>query len=361
MSTGFGLGRRRPEGSAADFAVTGSRVALLALTVAFLGAALVNLRLSMRVQALIYLVGMVGLNLPHGGYEHFANLRRRATEFRLRYVGGYLLMVGGFVGLFAVAPVAGLALSLGVACAKGGGGDLHVMRATTGTDHLRTRTQRLLAAAVRGGAVMAVPIVFWPGTFHTFSAYMVNIFDPGALDPLARYFSVTRPLIGAGYVTRLAVGVGYGALLVGHLGLGFLRRTGSGSFRADAAETLLLVAYFAVVPVVVAVGLYFPLWYSARQVARELAVPEAADGPDLLAAETPGGVALRAWGVLVAGAVATGAVAAAVWWLAPNPLGYAPLLYGAVAFWSVFISIIALPHVVVGAVLDRGRGIWHVP
>ena len=351
MSTGFGLDRRRPEGSAADFAVTGSRVALLALTVAFLGAALVNLRLSMRVQALVYLVGMVGLNLPHGGYEHFANLRRRATEFRLRYVGGYLLMVGGFVGLFAVAPVAGLALSLGVACAKGGGGDLHVMRATTGTDHLRTRTQRLLAAAVHGGAVMAVPIVAFPETFHTFSGIMVGLFEPGALGAAGLNFDVTR----------LAVGVGYGALLVGHLGLGFLRRTGSGSFRADAAETLLLVAYFAVVPVVVAVGLYFPLWYSARQVARELAVPEAADGPDLLAAETPGGVALRAWGVLVAGAVATGAVAAAVWWLAPNPLGYAPLLYGAVAFWSVFISIIALPHVVVGAVLDRSRGIWHVP
>jgi Brp/Blh family beta-carotene 15,15'-monooxygenase len=351
MSTTFGLGRRRPEGSAADLAVTASRVALLALTVAFLGAALADLRLSMRVQALVYLVGMVGLNLPHGGYEHFANLRRRATEFRLRYVGGYLAMVAGFVGLFAVAPVAGLALALAVACAKGGGGDLHVMRVTTGTDHLRTRAQRLLAATVRGGAVMTVPIVAFPETFHTFSGIMVGLFQPGALGAAGLDFGATR----------LAVAGGYGTLLVAHLGLGFRRRTGSGSFRADAAETLLLVAYFAVVPVVVAVGLYFPLWYSTRQVARELSVPEITDGPDLLDAETTGGVALRAWGVLVAGAVATGAVAAAVWLLAPNPLGYAPLLYGAVAFWSVFISIVALPHVVVGAVLDRGRGIWHVP
>jgi Brp/Blh family beta-carotene 15,15'-monooxygenase len=123
----------------------------------------------------------------------------------------------------------------------------------------------------------------------------------------------------------------------------------------------LLVGYFAVVPVVVAVGLYFPLWYSLRQVARELTVEPATTGPDLLAAATPGGVALRAWGLLVAGALSIGVVAAAVWWLMPNPLGNAPLLYGAVAFWSVFISIVALPHILVGSVFDTERGIWYVP
>ncbi|MEF8869075.1 MAG: beta-carotene 15,15'-dioxygenase, Brp/Blh family, partial [Haloarculaceae archaeon] len=137
-----------------------------------------------------------------------------------------------------------------------------------------------------------------------------------------------------------------------------------GAWLADAAETLLLVAYFAVVPVVVAVGLYFPLWYSARQVARELSVEEpATEGRDLLGGEdaSSGAVALRAWGVLVAGALATAAVAVAFWWLVPNPLANSTVRFGAVAFWSVLISVIALPHVVVGSVLDRGRGIWHVP
>jgi len=32
-----------------------------------------------------------------------------------------------------------------------------------------------------------------------------------------------------------------------------------------------------------------------------------------------------------------------------------------VAFWSVFISIVALPHIVVGSLLDQDRGIWYVP
>ncbi|MEZ3116987.1 Brp/Blh family beta-carotene 15,15'-dioxygenase [Halobaculum sp. MBLA0147] len=329
--------------------------ALLALTLVVGGLRLTGTTIPLRAQAAAYLVGMVALNLPHGGYEHFANLRRRTAEFRWRYVGGYLAMVAAGIGLFLLAPVVGLAVAVGVVVAKGGGGDLYVLRATTGAGHLRTRTQRLLAAAARGGAAMAVPIVAFPETFHAFSSIIVAVFDPGALGPAAQYFDVTRPLIG----------VGYAAVVLAHLGLGATRRDGSGSWLVDAGETLLLVCYFAVVPVVLAVGLYFPLWYSARQVARELAVQgEPGEGPDLLSGDgdaSAGSVALRAWGVLIGGAMATGVVVAAVWIAAPNPLGQAGPLLGGVAFWSVAISIVALPHVVVGGVLDRRRGIWHVP
>lgn len=60
------------------------------------------------------------------------------------------------------------------------------------------------------------------------------------------------------------------------------------------------------------------------------------------------------------GALATFAVLAVVYLVVPNPLGGAALLPGAVALWSVFISIVALPHVV-GSLLDRERGIWYVP
>jgi Brp/Blh family beta-carotene 15,15'-monooxygenase len=172
-------------------------------------------------------------------------------------------------------------------------------------------------------------------------------------------------------LTRWVVAGGYGTLVVAHLALGYRGADGTGSFRADALETLLLVAYFAVVPVVVAVGLYFPFWYSARQVARTVEVdaePEAVD-PDragdgllgFLDSDDPRVVALGAWGVLVVGAIATFGLAAVVWTVSPQPLGGAPLLMGLVAFWSVFISIVALPHVVIGSWFDTGRGIWYVP
>ena len=333
--------------------LTLSRAALVVLTVAFLAARAVGLTVPLRAQMVVYLVGMVALNLPHGGYEHFENLRRRRPDFRWKYVGLYLGAIAAFVGLLLVAPVAGLALALVVAMAKGGLGGLNVMAATSGTDHLRTRPQRYLAAAVRGGAVMLVPIVFWPETFHLFSSLMVGLVEPGGLAPYAGSFDVTRPVIG----------VGYGAALLAHVTLGYVSGGGR-SWLVDAGESILLAAFFAAVPVLVAVGLYFPCWYSARQVARTQTVdadPVGDEQWDLLGGADASTVALRAWGVLVAGALATFGVLAAVYWVVPNPLAGAGFLPGAVAFWSIFISIVALPHVVVGSVLDEQRGIWYVP
>jgi len=336
-----------------------SRWTLLALTVGFAAWGLTDIAIPLRVQAAVYLLGMVAMNLPHGGYEHFENLRRREAGVQVRYVLAYLAAIALFVALFFAAPVVGLVVALAVAIAKGGFGDLGVLAATSGTEHLRTRPQRWLAAVVRGGPVMLVPMVCWPDTFYAFSSIMVGIFEPGALAAVA----------GDVYRNRLLVGWGYGALVLAHVALGFRRAAGTGSFRADIAELALLIAYFAVVPVVIAVGLYFPLWYSARQVARSNAVeaaPVESDGAfdGLLApldADDPTRIALGAWGLLVVGALVTGGLAAGLWVLSPQPLGGAGLLVGLVAFWSVFVSIIALPHVVVGSWLDRGRGIWYVP
>jgi Brp/Blh family beta-carotene 15,15'-monooxygenase len=330
-----------------------SRASLLVLAVAFGILGVAGLEVPLRAQMVVYLVGMVALNLPHGGYEHFENLRRRRPSFRWRYVAVYLAAIGGFVGLFLAAPVAGLGLALTVAMVKGGLGGRRVLAATSGTDHLQTRFQRWLAAAVRGGAVMLVPLVFWPETFHAFSAMMVGLVEPGALSPYADSFETTRVLVGSGY----------GLALTAHVLLGYLRGGGR-SWLVDAGESLLLTAYFATVPVLVAVGLYFPFWYSARQVARTASVDREPVGDerwDLLDGADASAVALRAWFVLVAGALATFAVLAAVYWAFPNPLGTGGLLPGAVAFWSMFISIVALPHIVVGSLFDRDRGIWYVP
>ncbi|MFB6200528.1 MAG: Brp/Blh family beta-carotene 15,15'-dioxygenase [Halorhabdus sp.] len=339
-----------------NVAVTVSRVALLGIAVLFGFGSALGVRLGLEAQAGIYLFGMVALNLPHGGYEHFNNIRQRGLDFQWQYVVGYLALIAGFLALFMFAPVAGLALAITVAVLKGGYGGVHVMDGLTGSSHLHADWQRHLAAVVRGGAVMAVPIVFWPGTFETFSTYMVNIFQQGALEPYTQYFTVTRPLIG----------LGFGTLAVVHLGAGYVRRDGSGSWLVDAVETVLLITYFAVVPVVVAVGLYFPLWYSMRQAGRHVAIED--DVPDrggilagLLDRDDPRVVAMTAWGVLIVGAVATATVVGAIYVAASRPLGGASPLAGGVAFWSIAISIIALPHVIVGSFMDSERGIWYVP
>lgn len=328
-----------------------SRAALAALVAGFGAVALAGISVPIEAQMVVYLVGMIALNLPHGGYEHFENLRRRRPSFRWRYVAAYLGGIAGFVGLFLIAPVAGLGLALVVAMAKGGIGGVRVLEATVGVPHLQTRPQRALAAAVRGGAVMLVPMVFHSDTFYAFSTLMVGLVDAGAL---------TR---GPTDTVRGVILAGYAAALVAHIALGYVRGGGR-AWLVDAGESVLLAVYFAVVPVLVAVGLYFPFWYSARQVARTATVeaePVGEDDWDLVGGDSVSAAALRAWALMAVGALATFTVVAALYVAFPNPFAGSSLLPGAVAFWSVAISIIALPHVVVGDLFDADRGIWYVP
>ncbi len=331
--------------SAERLPIQASRIALVGVTAVFAAAAATGRVPSLETQMIIYLVGMVALNLPHGGYEHFSNLRRRGLPFGARYVALYVAFVVGFVALFLIAPVAALALAFATAVAKGGHGDLRVMDALVGTSHLRTRPQRALAALVRGGAIMIVPLAFHFETYYGFSSYMVSVFDPAAVGTLSTSMAAGRPVL----LGLFAVG------FLAHVGLGFWADGASRSWLLDVAETSLLVVYFAVVPVVVAIGLYFPLWYSLRQAGRTVVVERRAP------AREDGLAVPVAWGVLVVGALATALVAAGLWIVAPNPLAGASLLVGLVAFYTIFVCVVALPHVVVGEWLDMKRGIWYVP
>ena len=327
--------------------LSASWIALIAVLLGALLARWANASLDMRTQAGIYLFGMVALNLPYGGYEHMANLRNRRLPFGTQYIGLYLLLVAGFIGLFFAAPVVGLALAIAVAVTKGGHGGLRVLDALVGTDHLRTKPQRALAAFVRGGTVMIVPMYFWPGDFAAFSTFMVDIFQPGAFAAVAPYFTEFR----------VALGGVFAAAVVVHAGLGFSRREALSTWLVDVGETALLILYFALVPVVIAVGLYFPLWYSMRQSARVEAIRDELPSPEPGSAPSLHAVVIA----FVFGAIATFGLAALVATLAPNPLSTSDPLVSGVAFFSVFISIIALPHVVVGSWLDTDRGIWYVP
>jgi len=345
MSTGalsVGLNRSiQPE----SVTVLLSRAALLGLTVLFAAMTLSGSLPSLETQMVIYLVGMVALNLPHGGYEHFSNLRYRGLPFGSRYVLLYVTAIAGFILLFVLAPLVALALAFATAVAKGGHGDLRVMDAIVGSAHLQSRLQRSLAAFVRGGAIMIVPLYFFPETYYTFSAYMLAMFDPGLSSVLWGAMETSRPLLAGIYAVALLTHLGWGVATAGV----------SASWLADLGETSLLVSFFAIVPVVVSIGLYFPLWYSMRQSGRSAYVHrETADDHDGLPVPV-------VWGAFVVGAFATGVVAALLWVVAPNPLGNAGLLPGLVAFYTIFICIVALPHVVVGEWLDTDRGIWYVP
>jgi Brp/Blh family beta-carotene 15,15'-monooxygenase len=312
------------------------------LTVEFALVGLADIAIPLWARAVVYLGFMIGVSLPHGGFEHVENLTGRGEGFQGRYLAAYVGLLGASLALFFVAPVVGLAVGLTVTVLKGGHGGLHVLKTVAGTDHLQSRRQRALAVFVRGGAVIAVPFVTHNGMFYMVAAYMVNVFEEGALASVDSLF---------GPQVQLLVGVTYGVAVLAHLGLGRWRAADPSNWRVDAFETLLLVAFFAAVPPIIAIGLYFPLWYATRQTSR---LAGADGGRPLSAVDLRS--SLRRFAKRAAlpwlGSIALLGVAALA---VPNP-PTGPGMW--VGFYSVCIAVIALPHVVVGSWLDRKQGIW---
>ena len=300
------------------------------------------------VRAAIYLVGMVGLNLPHGAVENWLNLVGRPRVRTAGYAAAFLAGVAAFAAVLLAWPVAGVLLAMAIATAKAGSGDLAVMAQVRGAAHLRGPVHRLLAGVTRGGAVMALPLTLHPGAFDAFAGIMVATVDPAAMGSMGATLAALRPWLGI---------VWAGAALA-HLGLGVVSAWHDTEARrpwgVDVLETAVLAALFAAAPPLIAVGVYFPLWYSARQTARALAAAPDAGARRSRARRTRG-----AWlGLigLLAGTLATAALLAAV---LPHALPSGQWLADGVALWTLIISAVALPHVVLAGWLDRAPGIWH--
>lgn len=299
-------------------------------------------------RAAIYLVGMVGLNLPHGAVENWLNLLGRRRVWTAGYVAAFLGGIGLFTGILLLSPVAGVLLAMTVAMAKAGSGDLAVMDRVRGAAHLRGPGHRLLAGVTRGGAVMVLPMSLHPGAFDGFAGIMVATVDAGAMGAMGAFLAALRPWVGYAWAGAALIHLGLGALVGRH------GANARGSWRVDALETLVLLALFAAAPPLIAVGVYFPLWYSARQTARALAT-----APDAAAYARRARWTRRAWLGLTAIGAGTLATAGAMVALLPDPLPAGGWLYDGVALWTLIVSAVALPHVVVGGWLDRGRGIWR--
>lgn len=342
-----------------------SWVAIGVVTLLIGGLRAAGYSIPMSVQLLGYLVGLVAINLPHGGFENLQNLRTRSARFQAGYAVGFVALIAAFIGLLMLNAVLGVFLMIVVLVLKGGFGGMAVLEAVTGSDHIKHRVQTWLGAGVRGGATMLVPYLAFPETFEQYTAFMVDIFDQGALAAATYAF---HPL------SYQLLPVAFGALVFTHLGLGYYFDPGTGTWIADAIESLLLVVFFATVPVVLAVGLYFPLWYSARQVARSAAVDDqrpVEENAWMAGDDRSGHVAsVLNWSMFIIGGVLTGLLLAGLWFLAPESAiaitdgAYESTttvyLAAGVVFYTVFVSIIALPHVIIGGLLDR-QGIWFIP
>ncbi|MDS0476688.1 Brp/Blh family beta-carotene 15,15'-dioxygenase [Natrinema sp. 1APR25-10V2] len=290
------------------------------------------------------------LGLPHGAVDHLVLPRIRdepVTPRSLAFVGVlYLLLGGAYAIVWFLAPVAAFVLFILVTLVHWGQGDVYALLEFVDADHLETRASRLLTLVVRGGLPMLVPLIAFPSQYAFVAESLVGAFDPGAA-------TVLEPIFAPSF--RIAVTIGFGSLIALSLLLGF-RRTDPGErwpWLVDAAETIGLVGYFATVPPILAIGLYFCLWHSLRHILRTILVDTVAS------AALERGAILTAFRRFARDAapltVAALAVLVGVWIAVPRTPATVP---DVIAVYLVAIAVLTLPHVVVVTLLDREAGIW---
>ena len=299
------------------------------------------------VQFLSLGLSVLFLGVPHGAVDHLVLPRARdapVTHRGLALVGGIYLIAGGlYAVVWWLAPAIAFAVFILLTLAHWGQGDVYALVTLAGADYLETRGSRTLTLVVRGGIPMLVPLLAFPAEYAFVAGALVGLFDPAASAALGPAFEPEA---------RLALGIGFGTLLVAALALGY-RATDDGPWLIDAGETLGLVAYFAVVPPILAIGLYFPLWHSLRHILRTMLLDDRTS--ERLARGQLGsafGRFARDAAPLTVGALLVFVGLALA--VPTTPATTTDLL----GLYLVGIAILTLPHVVVVTLLDLETGIW---
>jgi Brp/Blh family beta-carotene 15,15'-monooxygenase len=261
----------------------------------------------------------------------------------------YLVAGGAYLVWWFLAPVSAAVFFIALTWVHWGQGDVYALLALLGADHLPSRPERAASLLVRGGLPMLAPLVFHPAAYRRVVAAFVSLFD-GSAATLAPFFTPTARLVAGGTLLCLTLST---------LALGAWRvRQGATSrpWVADAGELALLWVFFALLPPVLAVGLYFTLWHALRHIARLLVVDPGAQ--DALA-RGHAGAAFRRFARDAAPLTAVslllfGGLALAVP-TSPAALADSDAL---LALYLVGIAALTLPHVVVVTWMDRVQGVW---
>jgi Brp/Blh family beta-carotene 15,15'-monooxygenase len=297
----------------------------------------------MWVQLIPFALSAVVLGMPHGALDGVVVARlvgqpflsKRVLGLLTAYLGVSVLVVGGW----SVAPLVAFALFIGITWFHWGQGDLaHMIIAGDGT-HLDTRFRRITVLCSRGAVPMLAPMVWFPQEYRaTFAACVAPFVD-------------TLPSVGIGWETAsVAAGVSLSGLIAVHiLAVAPHVVTHGREVATDLLELGTLVAFFATVPAILAVGVYFCLWHSVRHIYRVAAGGGRAGEPTRWADigrtfidSAPLTIlALALCGLL--GYLALGQGASGLDWL---------------GIYLVAISALTVPHVLVILWLDRLESVW---
>lgn len=323
-----------------------SRAVVLLLTIAFA----LGLRVPGWAQYAPFAVSLLLFGLPHGAVDHLVPSRLAGRDADVRGVLAVVLLYGVLSGLclalWLAHPPAAFVLFILVTAFHWGAGDLHALLFfEPGGIGGMGRASRALLLLLRGGLPMLVPLVFFPGAYRGVALDASGLFGADA-SVLSWAFS---PVFRSSVLVALAVLAGLflvraaGDLVAGRRAL-----------IPAALEAAVLFVFFAVVPPVLAVGLYFTLWHAPRHVARLVLLDP--EGARHLRAGRPARALAR---FARDSAPLTGLALALLAGLSLATPVAARDAGSLLALYLVLISALTLPHASLVTYMDARQGVWR--
>lgn len=301
--------------------------------------------LALRWQFWPFVVGMVFLGLPHGALDHLAPLfirhKRLSPAYLVSFVFSYGMLVVLYLLFWHVLPLAALAVFLLCSWLHWGQGDAYYLDVFGGQPAPRLLQGRLLIWAVRGGLPILLPPLAHPQAFAQVAGGILGWYG-GHAD-----WALPAAVRDAGL---LAIGLTIAAYLWQAW------RLDKKAFWQDTGEVALLLAYFLLVPAILAVGVYFCVWHSARHIARLLLLDEA--NAHALSRGQVGRCVLRsAAEALPMTLGALGFLVGLFWWQGRNSVSVG----GFVFLYLSLIAALTFPHFLLVLWMDREEFRKHSP
>ncbi|MEM1055972.1 MAG: Brp/Blh family beta-carotene 15,15'-dioxygenase [Bacteroidota bacterium] len=279
------------------------------------------------------------LGLPHGALDPFVPFQMRGEPLDARrftlFCAVYLGIGGVVIGLWLLAPVAAAAGFIVLTWAHWGQGDVFFLRAIGWDGHLTGRAHLALAGAVRGSLPMVVPLAAQPEGYAAVLGGLVRLFEPAA------EVGAVEAVVSASGAARVGLALLFGGYVLWSV-VSAARRGAWRSLAIDLGEVAGLALFFAVLPPLWSVGVYFCAWHALRHLARLEPV---------VAPRQPGRFALLATPFTLGALV----LFAGLGWLLTERPEASDLL----AVYLVGIASVTVPHVLVVAWMDARQGVWR--
>lgn len=284
-----------------------------------------------------FVLGMVFLGLPHGALDHLAPLFLRHKRLTIGYLGvfvlGYAALVLVYLAFWHLFPLAALIVFLVCSWLHWGQGDAYFLDVFGNQPAPHPPYGRLLIWAVRGGLPILLPPLAHPQAFAQVAGGILGWYGGKA------EWALSWPAREIGFVVLTFAIIAY---------LYQAQRLSQKAFRQDAWEVTLLLAYFAIVPAILAVGVYFCVWHSARHIARLMLLDDS-DRMPLNRGQIGQCVLRSAAQALPMTLGALGFLAALFWWQGRTHVSVGSFVF----LYLSLIAALTFPHFLLVLWMDR--------